>query len=98
MIFVKIGSPSALADKNLYDSLLSAADPHSLYIPSGAFWGGEDIRKMADLDTLERLRVTMTFHPDSLKLMDGEVKNKNDMVTEKTTLYDGKVFLLLFCF
>ncbi|ESN93832.1 hypothetical protein HELRODRAFT_103179 [Helobdella robusta] len=87
-----MGSPSALADEQLYEKLSSATTQHSLYIPSGAFWGGEDIRKMADLKTLEKLKVTMTFHPASLKLVAGDVRDKNDKVTnERTILYDGPV-------
>ena len=65
---------------------------HSLYVPSGAFWGGEDIRKMADLDTLEGLRVTMQFHPHSLKLT-GPLKEVNDKVTKKSVLYEGSMGL-----
>ena len=27
--------------------------PHGLYVPAGAFWGGEGIQKMADRGTLQ---------------------------------------------
>ena len=47
-----IGSPTALADRDIEASLEAAADNHGLYIPSGALWGGEDIRKMAERGTL----------------------------------------------
>ena len=53
-----MGSPAALADEELYDKLSRAATKHSVYIPSGAFWGGEDIRKMSDLGSLEALKVS----------------------------------------
>lgn len=33
----------------------------------------------------------MTFHPESLKL-EGSLKEKNDLVKERTVLYDGKYF------
>ena len=33
--------------------LRQAANQNGLYIPSGALWGGEDIRKMADRGTLQ---------------------------------------------
>ena len=33
----------------------NAATKHGVYIPSGAFWGGEDIKKMADRGTLQVL-------------------------------------------
>ena len=47
-----IGSPTALADRDIEAALEAAADTHGLYIPSGALWGGEDIRKMAERGTL----------------------------------------------
>ena len=47
-----IGSPTALADRDIEASLEAAATKHGLYIPSGALWGGEDIRKMAERGTL----------------------------------------------
>lgn len=85
-----IGSPSALADDELFMNLKQAATHHAVYIPSGALWGGEDIRKMADSGTLQALKVMMTFHPESLKL-EGSLKEKNDLVKERTVLYDGCV-------
>ena len=50
-----IGSPTALANKELEDSLKAAIKEHGngLYVPSGALWGGEDIRKMAELGSLK---------------------------------------------
>ena len=50
-----IGSPTALADVDLETSLATAASTHGLYIPSGALWGGEDIRKMSERGTLKGL-------------------------------------------
>ncbi|CAB4061267.1 nadX [Lepeophtheirus salmonis] len=61
-----LGSPTALADPILKAKLLAACKMHGLYIPSGAFWGGEDIRKMADSNTLKGLTVTMTKHPTAV--------------------------------
>lgn len=85
-----IGSPSALADEDLHKRLTHTASHHSLYVPSGAFWGGEDIRKMADLGSLEGLKVSMCFHPGSLKL-NGGMKQVNDNIKERTVLYEGPV-------
>ncbi|KAK6466733.1 putative L-aspartate dehydrogenase [Huso huso] len=50
-----IGSPTALADSDLETRLRETAKHHgnTLYVPSGAFWGGEDIQKMADAGTLK---------------------------------------------
>ena len=49
------GSPTALADRDLEDRLKDSAEKsgHGFYVPSGAFWGGEDIKKMADRGTLK---------------------------------------------
>jgi len=86
-----VGSPSALADQCLEDQLRSAATHHGLYVPSGAFWGSEDIRKMADRGTLKGLKVTMKKHPSSFKL-EGHLKELNDSVGQNAvTLYDGPV-------
>ena len=41
-----IGSPAALAEPSLERVLRSAATKHALYVPTGALWGGEDIRKV----------------------------------------------------
>ena len=48
-----MGSPTALADQEVEDKLKEAAKHHGLYIPSGAFWGANDIQKMADRGTLQ---------------------------------------------
>lgn len=85
-----IGSPTALAQASLEQKLKLSAKNHGLYVPSGAFWGSEDIRKMADRGDLQSLNVTMTFHPESLKLT-GDLKAKNDSVTMRTVLYQGAV-------
>ncbi len=39
--------------RNLEETLVKAADKNGLYVPSGALWGGDDIRKMSDLGTLK---------------------------------------------
>ncbi|CAL4076173.1 unnamed protein product [Meganyctiphanes norvegica] len=86
-----VGSPTALADQQVEDSLRSAAINHGLYVPAGAFWGGEDILKMADRGSLKGLKVTMKKHPSCFKL-EGNLKGVNARVaTEAVTLYDGPV-------
>lgn len=85
-----IGSPTALAQSSLEQLMKLSAKSHGLYVPSGAFWGSEDIRKMADRGNLQSLHVTMTFHPESLKIT-GYLKAKNDAITERTVLYQGAV-------
>ncbi|GFT91847.1 putative L-aspartate dehydrogenase [Nephila pilipes] len=86
-----IGSPTALCDENLLKELKAAANINTLYIPSGALWGGEDIRKMSDSGILESLCVTMKKHPESLKL-EGYLKSRNaEVKTKSAVLYKGCV-------
>uniref|UniRef100_A0A0B7A0X2 Aspartate dehydrogenase domain-containing protein n=1 Tax=Arion vulgaris TaxID=1028688 RepID=A0A0B7A0X2_9EUPU len=86
-----VGSPTALADASLEKQLREAAKSHGLYIPSGAFWGGEDIKKMADRGNLQALKVTMKKHPTCFKLS-GKLKTLNETVKdEPVTLYHGSV-------
>ena len=61
-----------------------AAFKHSLYVPSGAFWGAQDILKMANRGTLRALSVTMKKAPDTLKL-NGWLKDKLDEVIKAGT-------------
>ncbi|GIX77945.1 putative L-aspartate dehydrogenase [Caerostris extrusa] len=86
-----IVEPTALSDENLLEELKAAATINGLYIPSGALWGGEDIRKMSDSGVLQSVTVTMKKHPLSLKL-EGYLKEKNSHVkSEATVLYQGCV-------
>jgi len=86
-----IGSPTALSNNTLLDSLKDAAATNGLYVPSGALWGGQDLQKMSDAGILQSLTVTMMKHPLSLKL-EGYLKEKNAKVTnEAITLYKGCV-------
>ncbi|TRY69983.1 hypothetical protein TCAL_10023 [Tigriopus californicus] len=88
-----IGSPTALADPALEAKLKAKAleHGHGLYVPSGALWGGEDIRKMADRGTLKGLCVTMRKHPTSFKI-DGQLRALNEQAKDASvTLYHGPV-------
>jgi len=88
-----VGSPTALAKQELEVRLRNKADSgtHGLYIPAGAFWGGEDIQKMSSRGTLKALRVTMKKHPSAFKL-EGYLAEKNMAVqNEAVVLYDGPV-------
>ena len=88
-----LGSPTALADEDLENTLYKAANEfnHGLYVPSGALWGGEDIRKMAERGTLKGVTVTMRKHPTSFKL-NGDIADKNAEVTDtEVVLYEGPV-------
>lgn len=46
----KVGSPSALSDCDLNQTLRQAAHKsgRTLYVPSGALWGGQDIQRLND--------------------------------------------------
>ena len=72
--------------------MCAAAITHGVYIPSGALWGAEDIKKMADRGNLESLRITMNKHPSSFKLT-GELREKLDQSdpNKPITLYEGPV-------
>lgn len=50
-----MGSPSALADADLNQGLHQAAHKYkrTLYVPSGALWGGQDIQRMNDSGKLK---------------------------------------------
>eukprot|EP00005_Dracoamoeba_jomungandri_P005790 CAMPEP_0174254840 /NCGR_PEP_ID=MMETSP0439-20130205/4186_1 /TAXON_ID=0 /ORGANISM="Stereomyxa ramosa, Strain Chinc5" /LENGTH=382 /DNA_ID=CAMNT_0015336701 /DNA_START=23 /DNA_END=1171 /DNA_ORIENTATION=- len=65
------GSPTAFADPEVEKSVRESCftNGHTLYIPSGAFWGANDVKKMADLNTLKRVHITMKKHPLSLKVL-----------------------------
>eukprot|EP00093_Oithona_nana_P002967 02967.XXX_101935_103072_1 [CDS] Oithona nana genome sequencing. len=88
-----LGSPTALADEDLEKTLYRAANQYKngLYVPSGALWGGEDIRKMAERGSLKGVTVTMRKHPSSFKL-NGDIAEKNAQVTDQElVLYEGPV-------
>ncbi|XP_020601839.1 putative L-aspartate dehydrogenase, partial [Orbicella faveolata] len=88
-----IGSPTALANLDVENKLRQKASngTHGIYIPSGALWGGNDIKKMADRKTLKGLKVTMKKHPSCYKLNE-PLKAKNAQVhSEPVVLYDGPI-------
>ena len=49
---MQIGSPTILADPAV-EKKICLTYPHGVYIPVGAMWGAQDIRKMADMGTLK---------------------------------------------
>ncbi|XP_053194298.1 aspartate dehydrogenase domain-containing protein [Scomber japonicus] len=77
-----VGSPSALSDPDLNLKLRQAAQLHgrTLYVPSGALWGGQDIQRLNDSGALKALFIRMSKHPSCFRLtgdippdcMDGE--------------------------
>ncbi|KAM6962511.1 aspartate dehydrogenase domain-containing protein [Aplochiton taeniatus] len=65
-----VGSPSALSDLDLNKQLCQAAKKYgkTLYIPSGALWGGQDIQRLNDSGALKALFVRMSKHPSCFRL------------------------------
>uniref|UniRef100_A0A915CSP5 Aspartate dehydrogenase domain-containing protein n=1 Tax=Ditylenchus dipsaci TaxID=166011 RepID=A0A915CSP5_9BILA len=94
-----IGSPTALATQTTLDGLqerLIENKHRSVFVPSGALWGANDIQRMANLGILKGLTITMLKHPSSLKVADSlkmlcqrAIKSNMPVV-----LYDGPVRLL----
>ncbi|CAI8015318.1 Putative L-aspartate dehydrogenase [Geodia barretti] len=88
-----VGSPTALAEAAVERNLLREArdGAHGLYVPAGAFWGGQDIQKMADRGTLRGLKVTMKKHPSAFKLTGRLAELVKTVGDDPLTLYDGPV-------
>lgn len=88
-----IGSPTALADQAVKKQIQEAAEQyqHGVYIPSGAFWGAQDIQKMAKLGTLTSLKVTMKKHPSAFRVLEPLASLNKKVVDRAVTLYEGPV-------
>ncbi|KAK0415205.1 hypothetical protein QR680_011829 [Steinernema hermaphroditum] len=90
-----VGSPTALANQKTFDSIKELVSKHnrSVFVPAGAFWGSMDIQKMADLNIIKGLTVTMIKHPNSLKVTGPlvELNNKAKQTENPVILYDGPV-------
>ncbi|TKR76715.1 hypothetical protein L596_017820 [Steinernema carpocapsae] len=90
-----VGSPTALANQKTYDGIKDLVKKHnrSVFVPAGAFWGSMDIQKMADLNIIKGLTVTMIKHPNSLKVTGPlvELNNKAKQSDNPVILYDGPV-------
>ncbi|XP_072298704.1 aspartate dehydrogenase domain-containing protein [Eucyclogobius newberryi] len=65
-----VGSPSALSDPALNHDLRQAAQQNdrTVYVPSGALWGGQDIQRLSDSGTLKGLFIRMSKHPSCFRL------------------------------
>lgn len=88
-----IGSPSVLADRELESNLNDAIhrSKKRLFVPNGALWGTQDIRRMSKAGKLTGLEIEMRFHPHSLRLS-GKLAELNEQVeTTPVTLFDGPV-------
>ncbi|XP_062993767.1 aspartate dehydrogenase domain-containing protein isoform X1 [Elgaria multicarinata webbii] len=88
-----VGSPTALADLGTELKLRKAGrqSGHTLYIPSGALWGGQDIQRLDDAGMLQALTVTMVKHPDSFRLAGHLGELAKGAWQERVVLYNGPV-------
>ncbi|XP_005163866.1 aspartate dehydrogenase domain-containing protein isoform X1 [Danio rerio] len=87
-----VGSPSALSDGQLEQDLRTAAKQQgkTLYVPSGALWGGQDIQKMNDSGTLRALSIRMSKHPSCFRLTGGLLSDWTEGEGRRV-LYRGSV-------
>ncbi|XP_061701890.1 aspartate dehydrogenase domain-containing protein [Syngnathoides biaculeatus] len=87
-----VGSPSALADPDLNDKLRRAAqlNGRTLYVPSGAMWGGQDIQRLNDSGALQALFIRMSKHPSCFRLT-GDVLSEWTEGEGRRVLFRGSV-------
>uniref|UniRef100_A0A3Q1GFU3 Aspartate dehydrogenase domain-containing protein n=1 Tax=Acanthochromis polyacanthus TaxID=80966 RepID=A0A3Q1GFU3_9TELE len=87
-----VGSPSALSDPDLNQKLRQAAWQYerTLYIPSGALWGGQDIQRMNDSGKLKALFIRMSKHPSCFRLT-GDVLSDWTEGEGRRVLFRGSV-------
>jgi len=91
-------SITAFADKSVELELLEEADRatgHGIYLPRGALWGAEDIKRMDEHGSLKGLTVTMKKAPHHLKLQ-GSLQAAMEAALAKGTpgehvVYEGPV-------
>ncbi|KAF7221194.1 aspartate dehydrogenase domain-containing protein isoform X2 [Nothobranchius furzeri] len=85
-----VGSPSALSDADLNQNLRQASEQHgrTLYVPSGALWGGQDIQRLNDSGTLKALFIRMSKHPSCFRLK-GDIPA--DLKEGRRVLFRGSV-------
>ncbi|KAL0993508.1 hypothetical protein UPYG_G00108930 [Umbra pygmaea] len=87
-----VGSPSALSDPHLNQQLRQAAEHHgkTLYVPSGALWGGQDIQRLNDSGALKALFIRMSKHPSCFRLT-GDVLSDWSENEGRRVLFSGSV-------
>ncbi|KAM9780137.1 aspartate dehydrogenase domain-containing protein [Neosynchiropus ocellatus] len=87
-----VGSPSSLSDPELNHTLRQAAHDNgkTLYVPSGALWGGQDIQRLNDCGGLKALFIRMSKHPSCFRLT-GDVLSDWTEDEGRRVLYSGSV-------
>lgn len=80
----QIGTPTSLADQEFYDKLTNkiAESKFRVLVARGALWGANDIQLMAQRNQLQSVKITMSFHPRSLRLTDSYLAQLNDELGE----------------
>lgn len=85
---VFLGSPTAMADSEVGPLLFAEAEPksdshnNSIFLPSGALWGAQDIAKMGRLGTLTDLHITMRKPSGSFRLEEPLNTKLNNFIVE----------------
>ncbi|XP_074553468.1 aspartate dehydrogenase domain-containing protein [Halichoeres trimaculatus] len=87
-----VGSPSALSDPDLNQQLRQASEQfgNTLYIPSGALWGGQDIQRLNDSGGLKALFIRMSKHPSCFRLT-GDILSEWTEDEGRRVLFKGSV-------
>ncbi|KAM8723992.1 aspartate dehydrogenase domain-containing protein isoform 1-T1 [Acanthopagrus schlegelii] len=87
-----VGSPSALSSPDLNQKLRLAAQNYgrTLYVPSGALWGGQDIQRLNDSGGLKALFIRMSKHPSCFRLT-GDVLSEWTEDEGRRVLFRGSV-------
>ncbi|XP_077590371.1 aspartate dehydrogenase domain-containing protein [Stigmatopora nigra] len=87
-----VGSPSVLADHELNEKLRQTAKVNgkTLYVPSGALWGGQDIQRLNDSGALQALFIRMSKHPSCFRLT-GDVLSDWTEGEGRRVLFRGSV-------
>jgi len=90
------GSPTVFAETTVeeqFRAIINKRTTNGIYLPVGALWGAEDIKRMASRGTLCGLKITMKFHPHSLKLTGDLSKRLEELkgVQGEHILYSGPV-------
>ncbi|KAJ8251047.1 hypothetical protein GJAV_G00216650 [Gymnothorax javanicus] len=87
-----VGSPAALADPQVNAQLRQAAGHHgkTLYVPSGALWGGQDILRLNNSGALKALSIRMSKHPSCFRLS-GDLQSDWSEGEGRRVLFSGSV-------
>lgn len=82
-----------MADRQLEAKLNDAIGKSQkrLFVPNGALWGTQDIRRMSNAGKLKALEIEMRFHPHSLKLSGNLAELNAQVDSTPVTLIEGPI-------